>query len=200
MTLTDVCIKRPVFTTMLISALVVLGLFSFKDLGLDLFPRLDFPIITITTTLKGANPEEIETELTKPIEEAVNTISGIDELRSTSYEGVSLVVVTFILEKNVDVASQEVRDRIGRILNQLPEGTDPPIIEKLDPDASPVMSIAVSSDKKDIRELTHIAKKLVKEPLESVNNVGSITLVGKREREIHCILKAERLKAYNLSV
>src|SRR3990172_8186467 len=153
MTLADVCIKRPVFTTMLISALVVLGIFSLRELGLDLFPKVDFPIITITTALRGANPEEVETEITKPIEEAVNTISGIDELRSTSYEGVSQVVVTFILEKDVDIASQEVRDRIGRILGELPEGTDPPIIEKLDPDASPVMSIAVSSNKRTLRDL-----------------------------------------------
>ncbi|MBI2447581.1 MAG: efflux RND transporter permease subunit [Candidatus Omnitrophica bacterium] len=176
MTLADICIKRPVFTVMLISALVVLGIFSIRDLGLDLFPKVDFPIITITTTLRGANPEEVETEVTKTIEEAVNTISGIDELRSTSYEGVSQVVVTFILEKNVDIASQEVRDRIGRILSELPEGTDPPIIEKLDPDASPVMSVTVSSNNRSLRELTYLAKKMVN------------------------ILDAGKLKAYNLSV
>ena len=182
MTLADVCIKRPVFTIMLISALVVLGIFSIRDLGLDLFPKVDFPIITITTTLRGANPEEVETEVTKTIEEAVNTISGIDELRSTSLDGVSQVIVTFILEKNVDIASQEVRDRIGRILSELPEGTDPPIIEKLDPDASPVMSVTISSTIRSLRELTLLAKKMVKEPLETADGIGSITLVGKRER------------------
>src|SRR3989338_738661 len=121
MKLADVSIQRPIFATMMISALVVLGLFSYGRLGVDLFPNIDLPIVTITTTLRGASPEEIETSLTKPVEEAVNTISGIDEGRSTSFEGLSQVVVTFVLEKDADVGAQEVRDAVGRVLAELPQ-------------------------------------------------------------------------------
>src|SRR5438045_8766825 len=122
MSLADVCIRRPVFATMLSMALVVLGFFSFQQLGLDLFPNVDFPTVTITTTLKGASVEEIESGITKPIEEIVNTIEGIDILRSTSKEGISTVVVQFLLSKNSAVAAQEVRDKVATIGSHLPEG------------------------------------------------------------------------------
>src|SRR3990170_4145630 len=125
--LAEICIRRPVFATMLIVALVVLGLSSYRSLGVDLFPKVDFPFVTITTTLRGAAPEEIESQVTKPIEEAVNTISGIDELRSTTIEGQSQVFATFVLEKNIDVASEEVRAKVSALLSTLPAGTDSPI-------------------------------------------------------------------------
>lgn len=200
MKLHEICIERPVFTTMLIMSLVVLGFFSFMGLGIDLFPKVDFPVVTVITTLKGASPEEIETSVTKPTEEAINTIGGIDELRSVSYEGLSQVVVTFVLEKNTDVGAQEVRDKVATIVSQFPEGTDPSIIEKIDPDASPVMSIAVSSTYRDLRDITYLTKKKIKEPLETQNGVGSVTIVGGAEREIHVILNPDKLKAYQISV
>jgi HAE1 family hydrophobic/amphiphilic exporter-1 len=126
MRLSDLCIRRPVFTTMLIASLVVLGLASYRDLGLDAFPRIEFPTVTVTTTLEGVTPEEVESQITKPIEGVVNTISGIDELRSTTKEGISQVFVTFVLEKPVDVAANEVRDKVATILAQFPLRTDPP--------------------------------------------------------------------------
>ncbi len=199
MKLADVSIARPVFATMMVSALVVLGIFSYSRLGVDLFPNIDLPIVAVTTTLRGASPEEIETSLTKTIEEAVNTISGIDELRSTSFEGLSQVVVTFVLEKDADVGAQEVRDAVGRILAELPQGTDPPVIQKFDPGAAPVMSIAVSGGL-PLREITEIAKKKIKEPLETIKGVGKITMVGGREREIHAVVNPMKLAAFKFSI
>ena len=187
MKLADVCIKQPVFATMMTLALVVLGLFSLSRLGLDYFPNVDFPFVVVTTTLAGAGPEEMETSVTKPIEEAVNTISGIDQLRSASLEGMSQVVVVFVLEKNSDVAAQEVRDAVSRIQREFPQGTDPPVIQRFDPGSIPVVSIAVGGNR-PLREITEIAKKKMKEPLETVNGVGKITMVGGREREIHVVV------------
>src|SRR5438105_530280 len=120
MKLVDLCIRRPVFATMLIAFLVALGAFSYRKLAVDLFPNIDFPIVTVTTTLKGASVEEMESGVTKPIEEAVNTIEGIDELRSITKEGLSLLVVQFVLEKSRDTAAQDVRDKVATVLAQLP--------------------------------------------------------------------------------
>ena len=111
--LAAICVKRPVFATVLVLVLTVVGVFAYGQLGVDRFPKVDFPVVTVTTSLPGASPEEIETEITDKIEAAVNTISGIDELRSTSVEGVSQVFVTFVLEKDIDVAAQEVRDKVS---------------------------------------------------------------------------------------
>src|SRR3954463_16217351 len=115
--LAEICVKRPVFATMLVMSLVVVGAFSFFSLGVDLFPKIDLPTITVTVTNPGASPQEVETEITDKVEAAVNTISGIDELRSTSTEGVSQVFITFILDKNADVAAQEVRDKVNLVIS-----------------------------------------------------------------------------------
>ena len=199
MKLADVCIKRPVFTTMMMCALVVVGIFSYRRLGVDLFPNIDLPFVIVSTSLAGSGPEEIETSITKPVEEAVNTISGIDSLKATSYEGLSQVFITFVLEKNIDVAAQEVRDAISRVQRDLPEGTDPPVVQKFDPGSMPVMSIAVSGEL-PIRELTQVAKKQVKELLESVDGVGKILIVGGREREIHIVLNPLKMASFGLTV
>ncbi|TMA73873.1 MAG: efflux RND transporter permease subunit, partial [Deltaproteobacteria bacterium] len=171
MSLADVCIRRPVFATMLSMALVVLGFFSYQRLGLDLFPNVDFPTVTITTTLKGASVEEMESGVTKPIEEIVNTIEAIDELRSTTKEGISTIIVQFLLEKNSAVAAQEVRDKVATVVSRLPSNTEPPIIEKFDVDASPIMSVVVAGNR-NLREVTEIAKKQIKEVIETVSGVG----------------------------
>ena len=197
--LAEICIRRPVFATMLIMALVVIGGFCYMLLGVDLFPKVDFPTVTVTTTLPGASPEEIETEITKKIEEAVNTVSGIDELRSVSSEGISQVFVTFILERDPDEAAQDVRDRVGRIVGNLPREIDPPVIEKLDPDAQPVMSVAVSADR-PAREITEIADKQIKQQIESLNGVGQVRFIGDRKREIQIWLDPDKLMSYNLSI
>jgi hydrophobic/amphiphilic exporter-1 (mainly G- bacteria), HAE1 family len=197
--LAEICIRRPVFATMLIMALVVIGGFCYTRLGVDLFPKVDFPTVTVTTVLPGASPEEIETEITKKIEEAVNTISGIDELRSVSSEGISQVFVTFILERNGDDAAQDVRDRVGRIVGNLPREIDPPVIEKIDPDAQPVMSIAVAGER-PAREITEIADKQIKQQIESLNGVGQVRFIGDRKREIQVWLNPDKLMSYNLTI
>ena len=197
--LAGISVKRPVFASVLILSLTVIGAFAFGRLGLDRFPKVDFPTIVVTTRLPGAAPEEVETEITDQIEEAVNTISGIDELRSTSSEGVSLVIVSFVLEKDADVAAQEVRDRVNRILPLLPRSIEQPTVEKFDPDSAPVLTLAVSADK-PVRDITEYADKTLRRQLESVTGVGQVLVVGGRARQINVMLDADRLRAYNLTV
>jgi HAE1 family hydrophobic/amphiphilic exporter-1 len=197
--LAAISVKRPVFASVLIIALTVVGAFSFTKLGLDRFPKVDFPTVVVTTRLPGAAPEEVETEITDKIEEAVNTISGIDELRSTSSEGVSMVIVAFLLEKDADVAAQEVRDRVNRVLPLLPRTIDQPTVEKFDPDSSPVLTLALSADK-PIRDITEYADKKLRRQLESVSGVGQVVVVGGRQRQVNISLDADRLRAHNLTV
>ncbi|HLG17177.1 MAG TPA: efflux RND transporter permease subunit [Blastocatellia bacterium] len=197
--LAEICIRRPVFATMIGVALLVLGGFAYLKLGVDLFPKVEFPTVTVTTTLPGASPEEIESEITKKVEEAVNTIEGIDEMRSVSAEGVSQVFLTFVLERPVDSCSQDVRDRVNRILKDLPEDADPPVIDKVDTDAQPVMSVAVSG-KRGLREITEIVDKQIKQNIESMPGVGQVRFIGDRKREIQIYLDPNKLRAYNLAV
>ena len=199
MKLAEVCVRRPVFATMLVLTFVVLGVFSYTQLGIDQFPKIDLPTVTVRTVLQGASPEEVESQITKPIEEVINTVSGIDELRSTTLEGVSLVVVQFVLDKNADVAAQEVRDKVATIIGQLPRDTDTPVIERVDFDAAPVLSISVYGSR-PLRELTEIADKQIKQRLESVRGIGSVQIVGGRRREIQIWLDADKLQAYRLTI
>jgi HAE1 family hydrophobic/amphiphilic exporter-1 len=195
----EVFVRRPVFTTMLVSSLVVLGIASFFQLGVDIFPKVDLPTITITTRLPGASPEEIESQITKTIEEAVNTIAGLDELRSSSIEGQSQVFATFVLERNVQEAANDVREKVSAVLSRLPPGTEMPVIEKADPDSAPVLAVVVSG-RRSTREITEIADKKIKRQLETVKDVGAITLVGGRKREIQVFVDPDRLAAYGLSI
>jgi len=197
--LAEICVRRPVFATMLILALVVMGLSAYRGLGVDLFPKIEFPTVTITTTLRGAAPEEVESQVSKRLEEAVNTISGIDELRSISSEGLSLVFVTFVLEKDGDVAAQEVRDKVGAVMRDLPRDVDPPVIEKIATDAAPVMNVVVASGR-DLRETTKIVDDSIKKNIESLPGVGQVRFVGERNRQIQIWLDGERLYAYNLNI
>ena len=199
MKISEICVRRPVFATMLVGVLVVVGFASYYGLGVDLFPNIDLPIVTVTTTLQGSSPEEIETTVTKPIEEAVNTVSGIDELRSTSREGVSQVVIRFLLERNGEEAAQDVRDRVSTIIKNLPDGTDPPVIVKFDIDAAPVMTVAVSGNR-DLREITKIADDQIKQNLETVNGVGAVLIVGGRKRAVNVYLNPSRMEGFGLTV
>jgi HAE1 family hydrophobic/amphiphilic exporter-1 len=199
MTVSELCIKRPVFTWVLVAIPVVLGLVSYGELGVDQFPNVDFPVCTVTTVLQGASVEEMESSVTKQVEDIINTVSGIDELRSTTMEGVSMVTVQFELTKNGDVGTQEVRDKVNTILAELPEGTETPIIDKFETDATPVMTVAVSG-RRDFREVTEIARKRIKERLETINGVGAVTLVGGRTRAINVIVDTDKLASYGLSV
>ncbi len=177
MFLAELCVKRPVFATMLISCLVVIGWFSYDRLGLDLLPKIDRPQVTITTKLAGASPEEIETQITKLVEEAVNTINGLEELRSSSTEGTSRVTTVFALERDSDSVAQDVRDKISSIVAKFPKDTDPPIVEKFDPDSAPILGIVVSASREP-REITEFVDKRIKQPLETISGVGSITSLG----------------------
>jgi len=199
MTISDVCIKRPVFTWVLVAIPVVLGIVSYDRLGVDLFPDVDFPVCTVTTVLNGAGVEEMETSVTKPLEDIINTVSGIEELRSTTTEGVSTITVQFDLSKNGNVGTQEVRDKVNTILADLPDGTEAPIIDKFDTGSIPVMTVAVSG-RRDFREVTELARRRIKERLETVNGVGAVSLVGGRTRAMNVVVDTNKLAGYNLSV
>ena len=196
----DICIRRPVFTAMLILAPIVLGLASYTRLGVELFPNVDVPVVVVTTTLRGASVDEMEAAVTKPVEEAVNTVSGIDELRSTTKEGFSQIVVGFKLEKNGDLAAQEIRDKLNLIQGVLPPGTDYPKVEKFNLDAAPVVTVVISG-KRPLREVTEIAKKMLKEDIEgNVFGVGTCVLVGGQQRAINVTVDPGRLDARKLTV
>jgi HAE1 family hydrophobic/amphiphilic exporter-1 len=197
--LAEICVKRPVFAIMLIMALVVAGLASYLQLGIDRFPRMDLPTIYVRTTLPGAAPEEMESEVTQRLEDAVATVEGIDELRSISSESSSLLLLTFHIDRDIDAAAQDVRDAIGSVMNLLPRGTDPPTIRKQDTDASPILSMAVSGPR-DSRELYVLADRYVKNVIESAPGVGQVTISGASDRAVQVNLEAKRLAAYQLSI
>jgi hydrophobic/amphiphilic exporter-1 (mainly G- bacteria), HAE1 family len=199
MILSRVSVNRPVFAIMLTAAIVVTGWFSYRQLGLDLMPKTDPPIVSVSVSLPGASAEEIETEITKPIEEAVNTINGIDELRASSDEGSSRVTITFVLERNIEGAVQDVRDKVAAVVRAFPRDTFPPVIQKVDPDAAPVLTLVVSGSR-SAKELTDLSDKQIKQVLETVQDVGAITFVGDRHREIDLLLNPDRLNAYGLTV
>src|SRR5215813_5102656 len=198
--LAELCVKRPVFASVLILSLTVIGAFSFTKLGVDRFPKVDFPTVVVTTVQPGAAPEQIETEISDKIEEAVNTISGIDELRSISSEGVSQVLISFLLDKDPDVAAQEVRDKVNGALPLLPKTIEQPRVDRFDPDAAPVLSLALTASNRPVREITEYADKVLRRQLESVSGVGQVLVLGGRQRQVNVWLDADRLRAYNLTV
>ncbi|WP_437599074.1 efflux RND transporter permease subunit [Sorangium sp. So ce590] len=196
--LARVCVKRPVFASVLMLVIVVLGAAGYTRLGLDQFPNIDVPYVVVTTRLDGAAPEEVETEISDRIEGAVNTISGIEDLRSTSTQGVSQVVVGFELEKDADVAAQEVRDKINAVLPSLPRGVDPPIVSRIDLGAAPVLLVSVESDR-PIRELSEIADKQVRRQIEGISGVGQVNLIGAQNRQINVWLDPIALRAQGIT-
>jgi HAE1 family hydrophobic/amphiphilic exporter-1 len=199
MKLADVSIDRPVFATMMILALIVLGLFSYVKLNIDQIPDIDFPYVVATTVLPGAGPEQIETDVTKRIEDAVNTIAGIEHIQSISQEGVSIVVIQFKLEVKGQQAAQEVREKIAAVRADLPTDIKDPVIQRLDPASQPIFTLTVSGERSD-KEITTYTKDVIKKRLENVSGVGRVDLVGGAEREIQIIVDAARMQAYNLSI
>ncbi|MCK6477130.1 MAG: efflux RND transporter permease subunit [Phycisphaerales bacterium] len=198
-TLVETCIKRPVFAAMLILMMVVAGAVAYTKLGVDRLPSVDLPTVSVRTSLPGASPEEVEAEVAQLIEEAVNTVEGIEELRSISSQGNSLVMATFRLDRPIDVAAQDVRDRVATVLRRLPDEAEPPIISKFDNDSSPVLTIALSGEL-SIRELTELADKIVRPQLERCSGVGEAQIVGGLERTINVWVDAERLAAYGIPI
>ena len=197
--LVAVCIERPVFAAMIVLTLVVIGGASYFRLGVDRFPRIDLPQASVRTNLPGAAVEEVETQITEPIEEAVNTVEGIDSVRSTSGSGASYVGVVFNLDRDIDVATQDLRDRVSAVVRNLPEETLPPVVLKFNSDGDASMSIALSGDL-SVRELTEIADKIVKRRLERSTGVGEVQIVGGLERTINIWVDADRLAAYRMPI
>src|SRR5258706_2072456 len=192
MILSEVSVRRPTFAIMMTAALLVLGAFSYRELSLDLMPKTDSPVVNVNTSLPGASAEEVETQITKRVEEVVNTISGIDELRATSDQGSSRVTINFLLERDIEAAVQDVRDKVGTIVGQFPRDARPPVISKVDPDAASIFGVSVGAPRSQ-KEITEIADKRIKQVLETLPDVGSITLTGERRREIQLLLNQDRL-------
>jgi HAE1 family hydrophobic/amphiphilic exporter-1 len=199
MTLAELCVRRGVFAVMLVAFLVVLGIFSFRELGVDLFPKADPATVSIEVSLPGATPEEVTTQVILPLEEALSAISGLDELTSTAMEGTARIRCQFVLEREIESAAQDVREKVAGALRDLPPNVLPPVIEKADPDSDPVLSLVVAGDR-SLRETTEIADKRVRRVLETVDGVGGVDLTGARLRQIRVFVDADKLAAYRLSV
>ena len=197
--LAEVCVRRPVFAVMLIMAMVVIGMVSYTKLGVDRFPDVDLPIISVRTILPGGSPEEIESAITKRVEDAVATVEGIDTIRSTSVESLSVVTVTFNLNRQIDVAAQDVRDAVAGVISQMPRDAKPPLIKKLDTDSSPVITLVLAGQRTP-RELYEIADREVKDSIESVGGVGQALIVGGRRRAVNIWIDADRMAAYRIPI
>src|SRR5918992_695332 len=199
MFLSDVSIKRPVFATMMMVALVVLGIVSYKRLAIDEYPDLTYPVVIVNTTYPGASPEVMVREISKPIEEAVNTVQGIREVTSTSLEGASIVRVLFNLGVNVDIARQDVQEKVARIRRQLPPNVEDPIIRTFDPNSSPIVSIAVQSDERSVREITDLADEVISTRIEAIPGVGGVNISGGNQRQIKVQLDPDAMRSYGVS-
>jgi HAE1 family hydrophobic/amphiphilic exporter-1 len=196
--LTEICVERPVFAFMLIMFLVVMGFFSFLDLGVDLFPKTDPATVYVAYRLPGASPEEVVSQVVMPLEQAVSSVSGIEELRAVVSEGGGFMVVTFVLNKDIGEATEEVREKVAGVQRQLPVNALPPTVRKADPDSDPVVSLALSGNR-PVRELTEIADKVVSRALQTVDGVASVDVFGGRKRQINLMLDINKLSGYNLT-
>ncbi len=197
--LAEICVHRPVFATVIVMFLTVVGGFSFFTLGVDRFPKIDLPTISVSTTNTGAAPEEMESEVTDLIEGALNTVPGIDEMRSTSSRGGSNVNLTFNLEKNPDQAYQEIQQKLSTVINRLPNNADPPVARKSDPDSQPVLQYVISAPR-NVVELTDMVQTLIADRVESADGVGEVVVFGGRQKQIKLYIDPDRLRAHNLSL
>ena len=198
--LSELCVRRPVFATMLIMSLVVLGIFSFRNLGVDLFPRADPATVNVSLSLPGASPDELSSSVIEPMEEAISGVSGIDEISARLNEGRGNITVRFVLERDLNDAVNDVREKVASAIRSVPPELLPPVITKVDPDADPVMSIMVSSDAMSLRTLTELADKQISRAVQTVNGVGQVTIAGSRGREIHIVVDIQKLNSYGLSM
>jgi HAE1 family hydrophobic/amphiphilic exporter-1 len=198
MNLPELSIKRHVFAFMLSAVLMLVGLIAYQRVGVDQFPKVDFPIIAITTTLKGANPENVDMSLTNVIETAINSVPGIEHVQSSSSPGVSVVVITFSLEKNVDVAFNEIQAKINQAVRRLPKDADAPVVSKMDSGSSPIMWLALQGDRTQ-QQLNQYAANVIKKKLETIEGVGEVRLGGRRDRSIRVHIDPARMAALNLT-
>ncbi|MGK6316734.1 efflux RND transporter permease subunit [Neorhizobium sp. DT-125] len=200
MFLTRVSVDHPVFATMMMVVLVVLGLFSYNRLGVDQFPNVDVPVVVVTTAYAGASPETVEIEVTKPIEEALSTIGGIEEVTSTSYEGRSVVIASFKLEVESAIAAQDVRDKVAALNAELPDEADTPVVSRFNPSDEPVLSVVINSTSLDVPDLTSLAERHLVRALATVSGVGQVTLVGGQKQQVVIRLDETRLNALGIGV
>ena len=198
MWLVELSIRRQVFAVMIIAALVGLGMLSMDRIGVALFPNIELPYVSVTTVLEGASPETMESEISDIIEESINTIDGIESLQSFSSEGLSRVLVEFDLQEDVNIKVQDVRDKVQIARANLPADAKPSIVDKVDPDATPIISVLIAADR-PIREITAFTEDLAKEELQRIPGVGSVNMVGGREREIRIWLDNDRLRSFGIS-
>lgn len=197
--LAEICVHRPVFATVIVLFFTVVGGFSFFTLGVDRFPKIDLPTISVRTSNPGAAPAEIENEITDIVEGALNTVPGVEEMRSSSSRGSSNVTLTFNLEKDPDVAFQEIQQKLSTIVNRLPDTADPPVAQKADPDSQPVLQYVISAPR-NVIELTDLVENLIQKRIESADGVGEVFMWGPRRRQVRVSINPERLRAYNISV
>jgi HAE1 family hydrophobic/amphiphilic exporter-1 len=198
--LSGLAIRRPVFASMVMLGLIVLGIFGYRQLAIDQFPNVDIPVITVQTTYPGASAETIEREVTRRMEEAFNPVQGVDKITSVSLEGVSQVIVEFDLDRDVDAAAADIRAKIETIRRELPEDIDPPIVEKFDPASLPIVSLALSSNSMPLVNLTSLADETIRRRLENVRGVGEVRIAGGLEREVRVFILPSRLQAVGVSV
>jgi HAE1 family hydrophobic/amphiphilic exporter-1 len=199
MKLAEVCVRRPVFATMLTLFLVVLGGFSFLSLGVDLFPQADPPVVNVKVRLPGASPEEIVNRVILPLEEQISSVSGLDEMESVATDGLARITCRFVLERTIEDAAQDIREKVAVAMGQLPPNVEPPVINKADPESDPILTLTVGGPQ-PLREITEIADKQIKRILQTVDGVAAIDLVGGQAREIHVLLDAEKLSAHHITV
>ena len=198
MSLPTLSIKRHVLAYMLSAVLVLFGVISYERLGIDRLPRVEFPMLTVTTVLRGANPDIIDASITNVIEAKLNTVSGIEHIQSASSPGVSSISLTFELEKDINVAFDEVQTKVNQVLRQLPAEIDPPIVSKVETNAQPIMWLSLRGDR-TLQQLNQYARNVVKKRLETINGVGEVRLGGKRDRNIRVNIKSERMAALHVT-
>ncbi len=199
MKLAEICVRRPVFAVMLIAFLVTLGVFSYRELGVDLFPKADPATVYVGVSLPGASPEEMISSVVLPLEDAISSVSGLEDLNVWAFEGTARIICTFVLERDIEGAAQDIREKVAGAMNRLPPGVLPPVIRKADPDSDPILTLLVSGPISR-RELTEIADKQVRRAIQTVNGVGEVSLNGGQGRQIRILLDGERLTAHNLTV
>jgi hydrophobe/amphiphile efflux-1 (HAE1) family protein len=200
MSLSELCVRRPVLATMLVMSLVVLGIFSFRDLGVDLFPKADPATVSVFVQLPGASPDEIVTAAVEPLEDALSSISGIDQMTAQANEGSANITIRFVLDQDLNDAANSVREKVSGAMRRLPPQVLPPVVQKADPDSDPIMTFVLSSKTMSQRTLSEIADKQVARALESVDGVGQVTIVGAQAREIHIVVDIEKLNSYGLTI
>ena len=199
MKIADVCVERPVFAVMLIAFLVTLGIFSFRSLGVDLFPRADPATVNVNVSLPGASPDEMTSSVVLPLEDAISSVSGLDEMMSRASEGSASITSTFKLERDIEGAAQDVREKVAGALRNLPPNILPPVIAKVDPDSDPILTVVVSGQM-GRRELTEIADKIVRRGIQTIDGVGEVNLIGGQSRQVRVLIDAQRLTAHGLTV